>query len=353
MLDRRSLHQLLATRAISVIDDRPLISTLVGLWQTFIADPAIAYQDARSSLATYDPEFSPQEITSNLPEPITIIGIDGSQIYPDRHEGTMLGLIQTAAVAITYQRPTSNIFIHENVQLVDGIVEGNEASIDAIRHAAEFAAAIESAQQYTSSIVLLDGALLAWHAQEYAQRRRQQIMESLLTAMRELYSKKIAHVAYTSSPNTKEILQILASLAQQQGIELPSHQLVDAQLLAHVLQQGQVTPWFCSVSSGIATEYPAELRPWFCYVHTGTEIARIEAPAWLIQDNGKKMLVMQAILQQVTLGRGFPVVLAEAHAATIITAVDRAYFYQAIEQTAGGRSNTVSSKLQAKRRMTF
>ena len=353
MLDRRSLHQLLSTRTVSLVDDRPLFSTLTKLWQTFLVEPTKVYQDTRTPLAIYDAQLSTQAIIETLQEPVTIIGVDGSQIYPDRHEGTMLGLIQTAAVAITYQRPVSGMFIHENVQLVDGIVEGNESSIDAIRHAAEFAAAIESAQQYTNSVVLLDGALLAWHAQEYAQRRREQIMESLLTAMREMYTKKIVHVAYTSSPNTKEILQILASLAAQQGIELPSHQLVDAQLLPHVLQQGQVTPWFCSASTGIATEYPAELRPWFCYMHTGTEIARIEAPAWLIHDNEKKMLVMQALLQQITLGRGFPVVLAEAHAATVITAADRAYFYQAIEQVSGGQFNTVSSKLQAKRRMTF
>lgn len=353
MLDRRSLHQLLATRAISFVDDRPLISRLTALWQAFIADPSKVYGDARTPLAQYDAQLSPQNMQVDIVEPVTIIGVDGSQIYPDRHEGTMLGLVQTAAVAITYQRPTSTMVIHEKVQLVDGIVEGNEASIDAIRHAAEFAAAIESAQQYANSVVLLDGALLAWHAQEYAQRRREQIMEALLTAMRELYSQNIAHVAYTSSPNTKEILQILSSLAAQQGIELPSHQLVDAQLLAHVLQQGQVTPWFCSVSTGIATEYPAELRPWFCYMHTGNEIARIEAPAWLIQDNEKMMLVVQALLQQIKLGRGFPVVLAEAHAATVITAADRAYFYQAIEQASGGQLNTVSSKLQAKRRMTF
>ncbi len=62
---------------------------------------------------------------------------------------------------------------------------------------------------------------------------------------------------------------------------------------------------------------------YFCYVHVGTEIARIEVPAWVAENSTLLEQSLALMLAQVQKGYGYPVALAEAHNQAVVRGGDR------------------------------
>lgn len=343
MIDRLAVHRLIHASHVQQVNDERLISQMIRWWQQWLHEPETVYHHARMPLPSYDNNFSPQQLIPSYQEPGTIVGIDGSQIYPDRHEGTLLGLLQVAGIAISYQQPASMMRVQSEITLIDGAQRSfaTGTGVDAARYMAELAWGRLQAQQYPESVVLLDGSLIAWQLQELGIERQQEEMHAIVAQMEQYRHHHIMHAAYISLPNTKELLTLVRAVGQLSGEQVPELPFADADFLQRVLTPHQLTPWFAS-RAAITQWYPDYIRPWFCYVHTGTEIGRIELPQWLIMDIPARQLVLAAIMQQLNYGLGFPVVLSQAHAATVITAADRAYFYQAIARTHGIVGSTKS-----------
>ena len=80
----------------------------------------------------------------------------------------------------------------------------------------------------------------------------------------------------------------------------------------------------------MSTNILNHLIPHFFYLHTGYEIARVEIPAWIASDDAAVSLVARMLLDQSIKGRGYPVVLAEAHEQAVVKGPDRDFFYQMI-----------------------
>jgi hypothetical protein len=70
-----------------------------------------------------------------------------------------------------------------------------------------------------------------------------------------------------------------------------------------------------------------EHQIYFCYVHVGTEIARVEVPAWVAENPEKLDSALSLMLAQVQKGYGYPVALAEAHNQAVVRGGDRARFF--------------------------
>jgi NurA domain-containing protein len=70
----------------------------------------------------------------------------------------------------------------------------------------------------------------------------------------------------------------------------------------------------------------------FFYLNTGTEIARVELPRW-VWNSPELIQRLHAVLwDQCETGHGYPMVLAEAHEASVVRAADRQAFYSLIER---------------------
>ena len=82
--------------------------------------------------------------------------------------------------------------------------------------------------------------------------------------------------------------------------------------------------------SDICAEYPAHLQPHFFYLHVGSEIVRIEIPAWIAQSELYVNTISRIILDQCTKGNGYPVLIAEAHEQAVVKGPDRDFFYHVI-----------------------
>ena len=76
----------------------------------------------------------------------------------------------------------------------------------------------------------------------------------------------------------------------------------------------------------------------FFYVNTGSEIARVEVPAWATLDNSNVDLIHALVLDQTNKGPTYPTVLMEAHEQAVISSKDREYFLNLIEMSMGSKN---------------
>ena len=91
---------------------------------------------------------------------------------------------------------------------------------------------------------------------------------------------------------------------------------------------------------------------YFCYVNVGREVARIDMPEWVAEDEEILELALGMMLAQVQKGYGYPVVLAEAHNQAVVRGGDRASFFALLEQEMikAGLKNVGTSYKEARKR---
>jgi hypothetical protein len=117
-----------------------------------------------------------------------------------------------------------------------------------------------------------------------------------------------------------------------------------------VLEPGQRGALWRS-SAKILEQY-GEQTIYFCYVHVGSEIARIEFPAWVAEDEHLLNTALSLTLTQVQKGYGYPVALAEAHNHAVVRGGDRARFFALLEREMirSGLKNIGTSYKEARKR---
>jgi hypothetical protein len=91
----------------------------------------------------------------------------------------------------------------------------------------------------------------------------------------------------------------------------------------------------------------------FFYLQAGTEVARVELPEWVWTDPEQMRLLHSTVWDQCVAGRGYPMVLSEAHEAAVVRGPERNAFYLLIERllsTYDLPEATLSAKATSKRR---
>ncbi|OGB85856.1 hypothetical protein A3J41_01095 [candidate division TM6 bacterium RIFCSPHIGHO2_12_FULL_38_8] len=67
-------------------------------------------------------------------------------------------------------------------------------------------------------------------------------------------------------------------------------------------------------------------------MNVGLEIARLEFPAWIAEDERLVDLLCAIALDQALKGSGYPVCLIEAHEQAVIKNYDREFFYRMMQK---------------------
>jgi hypothetical protein len=217
----------------------------------------------------------------------------------------------------------------------------------------------------TPTLAMVDGSLIYWFLEQLPLEARDRILPPILTAWEQLKSLGIPIMGYLSASRSMESLNFLrlqacihdvpdcASFCPNQIEKVPCQVLEplrDAALWSIQLQPGQrSTLWR---SSARILELYGDQAIYFCYIHVGTEIARVEVPAWVAEDEALLNQSLGLMLAQVQKGYGYPVVLAEAHNQAVVRGGDRARFFAMLEQQmikAGLRNVGISYKEARKR----
>ncbi|MEK7214190.1 MAG: DNA double-strand break repair nuclease NurA [Chloroflexota bacterium] len=287
-----------------------------------------------------------------LPPSYRVIATDGSQIEPDRHAPVACFLINTGVVELEYgEHPDARLCSEPRLGLdstggapIDDGDEGREAServqLDLERSVQEMErlSGLAAAPSISPTLALQDGSLMLWVAA--AERFRHDTERYVnryvagLDTLRLLADRRtLAVAAYTSRPASTEHLSILFGEGDVPGVS-PSGvwPVLDRDLYIY-LEPGQRSPALpCDVARrAVLKRYtPAQNLIWSFYLNAGTEIARVEIPAWVAQDQALLDFVQAGVYQQCRLNFGYPVALMEAHEQAVVSEADRRVFWQLV-----------------------
>ena len=318
---------------------------------------------------------------SSPPLGYSVFATDGSQMSPSHHEIAYCYLINVGRVMLHYGQSL--------LPLLDSLPEvfykpedlyvskqwgiRTEEWMGYRRNISEAQALAEMACRWVNppgahdqpTLALVDGSLILWFLEGLPAEAREQIMPPILAAWEQLQASKVPFAGYISASRSMEAINFLRLQACPH--EVPNclthcseqentpcqvvEPLRDASLSVHILKPGQRGPLWCS-SLRILDLYHEPQKVYFCYVHVGTEIARVEVPAWVAEDSDLLSQTLSIVLAQVYKGFGYPVALAEAHNQAVVRGGDRARFFALLEQQMirAGLKNVGTSYKEARKR---
>lgn len=306
----------------------------------------------------------------------TVIATDGSQIAPSHHEIAYCYLLNIGRVMLHYgqnRHPLLDSLPEVFYRAEDLYVSRQwgirtEEWMGYKRTASETIILAElagSAPMSVPTLAMVDGSLIYWFLEQLPHEARDRILPPIIAAWDRLQEFNIPIMGYLSASRSGEAINFLRlqacihdhpdciSYCPNQLEKLPCQvlePLKDATLWTIELKPGQRSALWRS-SARITQSYHAHVI-YFCYVHVGTEIARVELPAWVAEDSVLLEQSLGLMLAQVQKGYGYPVALAEAHNQAVVRGGDRASFFALLEQQMikAGLQNVGISYKEARKR---
>jgi GNAT superfamily N-acetyltransferase len=301
-----------------------------------------------------------------LPPEFTVIATDGSHIDVDRHQSTRCYLINIGAVVLDYganpQALLDNFpalyFGDEELviapggrgraQPIEGALLGIKRGVDECHRLAALATELP---KDSSSLALVDGSLILWGlaGQTYPDFVTEALLvKGFLRHLEEMKrlnaERRLALASYISFPRSADVVNALRVALCPHDIidtdkdcgECTSREceavagVQDRELFASILDEGERSALFSSQSKIVRDHYGGHWV-YFFYLRVDGEIARVEVPQWVAQDETLLDLTHGLVLDQCRRGQGYPVALAEAHEQAVVTGADRESFWQLVE----------------------
>lgn len=304
-----------------------------------------------------------------------VLAVDGSHIDVDRNLPVQCYLLNTGKVWIQYgANPRASLETEPRLytgdeemsisqpgsartQPIEGPLLGALRAVEELRALAEMARRSDPA---IPTVALIDGSLIMWAltGQAYQDYVRRALLEEgfipALAELRELArSRPLALAAYVSLPRSRDVantLRLDATLCPYEAADC-DHRcgtlrlgdrpcdgvsgVLDRELFGALLADGERSDLFRSTSSIVEQHY-GEHEVHFFYLNVGTEMARVEVPAWVAQDQGLLELTHGVLVSQCEKGHGYPVAISEAHEQAVVTMGDREDFRLLVEHALEG-----------------
>ena len=306
----------------------------------------------------------------------TVIATDGSQIAPNHHEIAYCYLLNIGRVVLHYGQnrhplldSLPEVFYRpEDLYMSRQWGIKTEEWMSFRRTASETTVLAElacAAKGETPALAMVDGSLIYWFLEQLPMDARDRILPPILEAWQQMRDAQIPLMGYLSASRSIETMNFLRLLAcphpapdcktycPNQLEKVPCkifEQLRDTSVWATRLKPGQRSTLWRSNSPIL--ELYGDQTIYFCYVHVGTEIARIEVPAWVAKNATMLDQALGLMLAQVQKGYGYPVAIAEAHNQAVVKGGDRARFFALLEQQMikAGLKNVGTSYKEARKR---
>lgn len=320
---------------------------------------------------------------TSSPEPsgggFSVVAADGSSIPPDRHGPGRYYVINTGYAVLTYgSHPNAvldsagKLYFEDEELYIE--FEGRRIPIEGTRlgvkrSVMEMRTLLDAARQVSKpAIALYDGSLILWVLQNEDRAVQEELLGEFLTCLDEFQTLDVAMASYISAPGSHDVANALRVwLCQDEPIHcdrcsLPQEKrdlclflgrTLDQRLFQELLSDGQRSGVFESTSS-ILDRY-GKHRIQFLYLNVGGEIARIEAPQWVMADQEKLDLVHSLVYDQCQRSPDYPPyppALQEAHEQAVITTAERRLVEELVERALAERGIVYarSAKDRSKRR---
>jgi len=274
-----------------------------------------------------------------LPDDITILAADGSQINPDRHASVDYFLVNVGAIqmklgslAAPVTTVRSRLYYDDQMYTETGLV--TERLVALRRDLRERQILAELAEgQPLPVITLTDGPLELWVGRENEPEGKEyeKHFKEYLSALRQLHQLGVSTAGYIDRPRGDLLIRLLeiAKLSvdeiDQAGRVHPLRGLSDAELFKGILSPGQRSAIF-GIQSRNAGKYTAELALHFFYLNVGRDAdhpypVRVEIPAW-VAENAQMLDDLHAVLVQqcqILGNRTYPYLLHRSHEVAVVT----------------------------------
>ena len=277
--------------------------------------------------------------------PYQIMGIDGSAIYPDRHNGHDFYCINIAAAHFVYGIDYATAAIRNEPYVFDVydimhtnskkfsdqqqlstiqplVQESLKACVDKQRAVYEYTkapyllTAVEDIQAY----ILFDGSFV-YDIQDNCS----QINVVAIESIHEYAQQGKIPFWYISRPYSKDLCAMLKKqcTVDDQRVFFAAHVARDNDIVEHISDEIAYEISYVPDCSIAGLDYIACI-----YMHVGDEVCRCELPLYTCyQSIGYATIIRNSIAiirDQIDKGAGYPPVLAEAHAAAVCTLEDNA-----------------------------
>lgn len=320
---------------------------------------------------------------SSPPYSHSVFASDGSQIAPSHHEIAYCYLINVGRVMLHYGQNLHPLldslpevyYKQEDLQISRQWGIRTEEWMGYRRSVLEAEILAEMACRWVNppgahqepNLAMVDGSLIYWFLDSLPYEARDLILPPILAAWEQLRETGIPLMGYLSASRSVESMNFLrfhscpfetpncmvncTDLEDKKAPCQVIEPLRDVTLWGQFLQPGERGPLWKS-SQRILDLYPEEQQIYFCYVNVGSEIARIELPAWVAQDQNLLEQALGIMLAQVSKGYGYPIALAESHNQAVIRGGDRVRFFALLEQQMirAGLHNVGTSYKEARKR---
>jgi len=234
--------------------------------------------------------------------------------------------------------------------------------------AEEMAALLDAASRAgLPAVALRDGSLIMWPLYGEEKTVQAHFLERFLTCLDEFRRAAVPVASYISYSGGQDVVNALrvwlcpmeardcqqcASSEAQPALCAYLGTARDRFLFAGLLAEGERSQVFAS-SSAILKKY-REHPIHFFYLDVGGEIARVEAPAWVVEDATMLNLLHAIVVDQCRRSGGYPPyppALMEAHEQAAITPADRRLVRELVERALAAQGHTYlrSAKDRSKR----
>lgn len=300
-----------------------------------------------------EPPIAVHDVNSK-PDPAILCSTDGSQIYPSHHEIANVALVNVSQVLFNYiqykdppvMQSHADLYVLEDLihyfQLdpKDSIPNFRDLVNDR-RDIDEIVRLYQVIQNKKISIddsvlALADGSLIQWHLQaRNSEDYINFVLNQFIEILENFRSDNIPVAGYLSGTRSQDVvnlLRLVESEMNQSGNDNPEQVLpiTDSMIFSRILKPNQRSTVFHSRSE-ILDKYEEKQKISFFYLHVGNEIARVEIPRWVYENQVLLNITAEQCLLQAHLGAGYPVILSEAHELAVIRGQEREAFYAMLE----------------------
>jgi hypothetical protein len=282
-----------------------------------------------------------------LPESITLIAADGSQINPDRHAFVDYCLVNVGAIQMKLGRsdsPTTSIrsqLLYDD-QMYTEAGRMTEPLVALRRDLHERKLLADLAQEAAPPVLTLtDGPLELWVGQESSQNAvpYERTFKQYLEALEQLHTCGAITAGYIDRPRGDLLVRLLEiatlPLDQLEHAGQRTHRrflgITDSDLFRDILEPGERSAIF-GIQTRNTDKYAGYLALNFFYLNVGTgrgEKAypvRVEIPAWVAEKPETLDPVQAVLVQQCRIlgTRTYPYLLHRSHEIAVVTLDEKA-----------------------------
>lgn len=286
--------------------------------------------------------------TPPLPEQVTLVAADGSQINPDRHAEVDYGLINVGAIQMCYGQPatpllttTCHLLYGEEFYTPTGSI--TDARLALLRDFHERKLLADLAEGLPAPVITFaDGQMELWGGKDSETATEfQRSLAEYKEVLARLHTLQVITAGYVDKPGANLVVRLLevAETAQNDLPRIrdlyPLSGVTDLALYQGRLGAGARSAVF-ALQSQAAGQYTGPLALHFFYLNVGRDghpwLARVDIPAWVADDPHKLDALHSVLVHQCAImgTRSYPYLLHRAHETAVVTLPEKEQVTQMI-----------------------